>query len=111
MRSVVLSVLLLAFARDAYACSCSFAKTLAANMRIHDAVFTATIVSKRAVLFQLRQPAEAGIEATAQVGRVWKGKLPATVHIRTGLGMGDCGVHFERGATYLVFAGEHKGRY
>jgi hypothetical protein len=110
MRRAVLVVAFLLQTRALLACSCGFSFTLTGEVAASDGVFTATILSKR-VGVTGPSSGNAWIDATAQVGRVWKGNPPAIVRISTGLGGGDCGIHLDRGATYLVFARGDDGGY
>ena len=103
MKFVVI-VLLMMNARPLLACTCRTLRTVEGQTRISDAVFTATIVAKRVEVRRWVGGYEADIVTRAQVARVWKGDPPPTVRISTGIGGGDCGIHLDRGETYLVFA-------
>ena len=89
------------------ACSCGGPVDFARSMASADAVFTATIVAKWIVVYN----EDANVLATARAGRVLKGNPPATVRIRTGIGGGDCGIHLDRGATYIIFGYRDDGGY
>lgn len=39
-----------------------------------------------------------------EIHEVFKGPASATVRVVTGLGQGDCGINFQRGGRYLVYA-------
>jgi hypothetical protein len=43
-------------------------------------------------------------EYTLLINSVFKGDVPKTIIIRTGLGGGDCGFLFEAGESYLIYA-------
>jgi hypothetical protein len=47
---------------------------------------------------------EYGLLVTLQAHRVWKGRAEGRVTLTTGFGQGDCGVSFQEGMTYLVYA-------
>ena len=49
-------------------------------------------------------PAGSHREVTVTVVRAYRGNLPNTVTVLTGLGTGDCGFDFETGKSYLIFA-------
>jgi hypothetical protein len=49
-----------------------------------------------------------GFEYSFAVDRMWRGTPARTTSVLTGRGGGDCGVPFERGETYLVYAHCHK---
>ena len=83
---------------DSYACKCrqlSFSEELAQA----DQVFTGTVINKTTTdrvyyLFKISQS--------------YKGNATDTLTIQTGLGGGDCGVQFEPGETYLVYANQQQ---
>ena len=100
---VALLIVLAFTTRAILACSCAGLRDVASQVKQTGAVFAATIISKHLVVRSESWGPEFGVDATARVGRVWKGDPPATVRIRTGLGGGDCGVHLDLGATYVIF--------
>lgn len=101
MRRAMLIVLIALCARGARGCMCSPSE-FSREVRMTDAIFTATIVSKRVTVDHERRD-EAVLLATARAGRVWKGNPTPLVRIRTGIGGGDCGTELALGETYVVF--------
>jgi hypothetical protein len=51
-----------------------------------------------------QQPERWPVQVTLRVTRRWKGPVADTLVIRTGEGGGDCGIRFQVGAEYLVYA-------
>ncbi|QIN84165.1 hypothetical protein GBA63_17060 [Rubrobacter tropicus] len=96
-------------ARPAYACSCALSESTEEAFRSSDAVFAGEVVKigelpmEREGTTTLMMPYLAPV--TFDVKGAWKGVAddPVVVH---GQGPGaSCGLDFERGETYLVFAG------
>jgi hypothetical protein len=118
---LILSVflgLLLGFApRPAYACSCAggtgpVPDQVRAELQSSSMVFSGRVVgiedrqSGVSVLGFLFGGATYGRAVTFEVAAVWKGTPRSRVVVHTGWGGGDCGVGFQVGESYLVYAGE-----
>ena len=84
----------------AFACTCIQItdQTPPTKERIaeYDAVFLGTVLE--------RQADQNGPVYTFQVTTSWKGVDKSQFTIQTGSGSGDCGVQFDKGKTYLVYA-------
>ncbi len=111
----ILLALLLGFslvavdARPAFACSCAERRSTEEAHRSSDAVFSGEVVEIGKLPMEQEGPTDPGLPLLAPVTfdakESWKGVAedPAVVH---GQGPGpSCGLDFERGETYLVFAG------
>ena len=92
---------------EAFACSCpDFAENTLANrvnaaLKQADAVFTGEVitVSEKPGPYPYRH-----LEVEVSLTSVWKGDLTRTLTISTGRNGAACGVSFEKGETYLVYA-------
>ena len=74
------------------------------DLRTADAVFVGKVTS---VLDTLRRSGSFDYHARRAIfapQAVWKGPTSGSVTILTGMGWGDCGIHFTVGERYLVFA-------
>lgn len=106
---------------ELHACSCIGESTVKQEIKSSDAVFAGKIISKELVeivdsmLFKLYGSDSSAINRESYTSRLakyelvitssYKGKISSdTVEIYTGLGGGDCGVRFEIGKAYLVYA-------
>jgi hypothetical protein len=67
-------------------------------------MFLQTLVGKEPD-FEMNQYARTqGFEFEFAVDQMWRGTPARTASVLTGRGGGDCGVPFERGKSYLVYA-------
>lgn len=83
---------------NSYACKCrqlSFSEELAQS----DQVFTGTVINKTT---------NDRVYYLFKVTKSYKGNASDTLTIQTGLGGGDCGVQFEQGQAYLVYANQQQ---
>jgi len=87
---------------EAYACSCIPAPPVEDRLAGADAVFHGTVLRGGGVgsgcggLLQRKFRFE--------VHTVWKGDIGDRVTVKTGMGGGDCGMGFEKGEEYVIFA-------
>ncbi len=100
--------LVAAGARPAYACSCAGSST-EEQFRRSDAVFAGEVVEVGKFPMEQAGPMDPGMPYLAPVSfdvkAAWKGVAGDSVVVH-GQGPGpSCGLDFERGETYLVFAG------
>ena len=96
-------------AGGAHACSCAEGRSTEEALRSSDAVFSGEVVEIGKLPMEQEGATDPGLPllapVTFDVKESWKGveEDPAVVH---GQGPGpSCGLDFERGETYLVFAG------
>ncbi len=92
-------------------CSCRYATSpdqqiadVRSDLRTVDAVFVGKVTS---VLDTLRRSGSFDYHARRAIltlQAVWKGPTAGSVTILTGMGLGDCGIHFTVGERDLVFA-------
>lgn len=90
-------------AEDARACSCAGPSTPEEQLQTSDAVFSGEVLDAR------ENPASAppGLHlgpVTFDVGEVWKGVSEEQVVVLGYGGGGDCGIDFQEGERYLVYA-------
>jgi hypothetical protein len=109
----LLLVLLLGFslvvARPAQACSCAGMWDTEEEFLRSDAVFAGEVVEVKELPMEQAGPTDPGMPylapVTFDVKGAWKGVAGDSVVVH-GQGPGpSCGIDFERGETYLVFAG------
>lgn len=96
-------------ARPAYACSCAGTST-EEQFRRSDAVFAGEVVEVGKFPIEQAGPTDSGLPlfgpVTFDVKGAWKGVAGDSVVVH-GQGPGpSCGLDFQRGETYLVFAGK-----
>lgn len=99
---IATALLGLSQAKDAYACSCVPPPPVATAVGESSAVFAGTIVA-------LTPPSLPTSEmvATFSVERVWKGPTNQTeIEIRTPASSAACGLSFEPGGKWLIYANE-----
>ena len=92
-------------------CSCRYATSpdqqiadVRSELKTADAVFVGKVTS---VLDTLRRSGSFDYHARRAIfalQAVWKGPTSGGVTVLTGMGWGDCGIHFAVGERYLVFA-------
>lgn len=99
--AVCTAILLRATAPAAPVCDCAGPMTDSAAVRHNHVVFVGRVTGSRLVAdadgFRRRV-------YTFTATRWRKGTPRRAVQVETGLGGGDCGVHFQRGRTYTVYA-------
>ncbi len=90
-----------------YACSCAEPQPVSVQFEHSDAVFVGEVLEvqeKRTLNGRITKA------ALFEVDRIWKGGTQSQVIIHTGSGGGDCGIYFEQGQDYLVYA-RHSNMY
>ena len=97
------------YAGEAHACSCAGTGSTEEALRRSTAVFSGEVVEVEGPSMEQVEPTDLGMPllgpVTFDVKAAWKGVSGASVVVR-GQGPGaSCGLDFERGETYLVFAG------
>lgn len=85
----------------AQACSCIIPGTPQEELEASSAVFAGKVLSKTGAGY--------GYRVTFEVSEAWKGVEYSEVDVETGFGGGDCGVNFEIGKSYLVYADASEG--
>jgi len=96
-------------ARSAYACSCAGVPSAEEGLRNSDAVFWGEVTNVEGQDLSPDNSLDLGPVAflgpvTFEVKEYWKGDVPESVVVR-GQGAGaSCGLNFEQGKSYLVFA-------
>jgi hypothetical protein len=87
--------------REAYACSCARPGT-ETPARAADAIFTGVVVASESV----RKPKPGRTDFRFAVSRVYKGTVYADQVVASPQGTDGCGVQFEVGSTWVIFAEE-----
>jgi hypothetical protein len=83
----------------AAACSCTSIPTFEEAVQESDAIFLGPVLEVRSA-----PEAWEAVWAVLHVEGWWKGAPPETVEVLTGANEGVCGVRFEPGVRYLVYA-------
>jgi hypothetical protein len=111
-------------AHFAFGCSCGGPRPVAESYAGADLIFTGTVTDQtdrwnflrrgwyflqtlvgREPDFEMNQYARMrGFEYEFTVDKMWRGVPARTSSVLTGRGAGDCGVRFEVGKSYLVYA-------
>lgn len=86
---------------DVYACSCAQPQTVKDQFSRSEAVFSGKVLE---VKEQKNVNGSMTKAALFDVSRIWKGGTESQIIIHTGSGGGDCGINFEKGKEYLVYA-------
>ena len=97
-------------ARPAYACSCAGMWDTDEEFQRSDAVFIGEVVEVGELPVEQAGPTDPGMPylapVTFDVEGAWKGVAGDSVIVHGQGPAPSCGLNFERGETYLVFAGE-----
>lgn len=113
--------LFLALSSGIYACSCTGISTVKGSLKYSDAVVTGKVISKELITLVDSSAIKANriksanlhgypyeitvVKYEMTVTIIYKGKITAdTIEIYTGKGGGDCGIRFETGKEYIVYA-------
>ena len=94
MKSAFLIVTIILLAHTANACRCAIV-SLTDEVAGADQIFVGTVFNKRT---------SDKVYYHFTVSKMFKGAAVDTVVIQTGFGGGDCGMNFEMGKSYLVYA-------
>src|SRR5262245_8792668 len=113
MKALVIAwLIVLGLPGQVEACSC-VASTVAEQIAWSDDVFVGTVLSlkpfHRSVTIQGHRVTLYDVRARLRVERSWKGPHRDVAEVITGSGGGDCGVGFQPGQLFLVFAGPGHG--
>lgn len=96
MKKILLrSIILISGFTNGFACKCAVLD-LESEIDNADLIFQGTPINKEQV--------ESRMIYKFSVDKIWKGDISDTIEIKTGLGGQDCGMIFEIGRTYVVFA-------
>lgn len=95
---LLISIILISGFTNGFACKCAILG-LESEIDNADLIFQGTPINKEQI--------ESRMIYKFSVDKIWKGDKSDTIEIKTGLGGQDCGMIFEIGRTYVVFA--HNG--
>ena len=101
------ALVLRASAPGADMCSCAGVRTDAEALRHNAVVFEGRPIRSRRARRSRGEYTRTVRVYTFQVTRWRKGEPRRFVEVETGLGGGDCGVVFQRGRAYTVYAGRN----
>ncbi|MBD2847835.1 hypothetical protein IDH44_21790 [Paenibacillus sp. IB182496] len=105
--AALLMLTLVAVPRQAQACSCVAPGTPLEEMEAKDAVFSGTVLG---AIVEEPNRADGTISsadpvfATFDVDKVWKGEIEQQAQVNTVRSSASCGVDFEIGTAYIVYA-------
>ena len=100
----------LSLAEPCGTCSCVGPGTPQSAVESATAVFTGTVVSVRETTQSTEHERWPVRVVRFRVDGAWKGVNAPEVTVLTGMGGGDCGLDFDRGLRYLVYAYGGAGR-
>lgn len=100
----------LSFAEPCGTCSCVGPGTPQSALESATAAFTGTVVSVRESTERTEHGRWPVRVVRFRVDGAWKGVNAPEVTVLTGMGGGDCGLDFDRGVRYLVYAYGGAGR-
>lgn len=101
LSSLFLSFMTIFIPSSAYACSCAQPLSVEEELSRSTEVFAGRVLK---VKEQRSMDGSMTKAALFEVIEIWKGGSESQIIIHTGSGGGDCGVHFEEGEEYLVYA-------
>jgi hypothetical protein len=98
---LILSIMTIFIPYSVYACSCAQPQTVEAELSRSKEVFAGRVLEVKEHRSLNGSMTKA---ALFEVNQIWKGGSESQIIIYTGSGGGDCGVRFEEGEEYLVYA-------
>jgi hypothetical protein len=101
LSSLILSIMTIFIPSSVYACSCAQPQSVEAEISRSTEVFAGRVLE---VKEQKNLDGSMTKAALFEVSQIWKGGSESQIIIHTGSGGGDCGVQFEEGEEYLVYA-------
>jgi hypothetical protein len=99
----LLSVFSLPFASSSFACSCLPPGSPFAELEKSDAVFSGKVLGVKTD--------NSTLQAKIRVNEAWKGMDSKEVTVHTSIDSAGCGVNFETGKEYIVYAYQEDGKY
>lgn len=108
MRVLIISAAisaLLSIASQAFACSCVSVENVKEAAARSSAVFIGWVVA-----LELDDGSWSQKKVRFRITTSWKGTDGEYVTVKTGMGKGDCGVEYELGSSYRVFARGDSGK-
>ena len=92
---LLIAIILISGFTNGFACKCSY-QNLKNEIDLADLIFQGIPINKKQV--------DSEMIYQFSVNKIWKGDKSDTIEIKTGQGGQDCGMIFEIGKTYVVFA-------
>ena len=89
------AIVLISGFTNGFACECSY-QNLENEIDLADLIFQGVPIGKKQI--------DSKMNYQFLISKVWKGVKSDTIEIKTGLGGQDCGMIFEIGKAYVVFA-------
>lgn len=94
-QTLLIAIILMSGFTNGFACKCSY-QNLNNEIDSADLIFQGIPIDKKLV--------DSKMIYQFSVDKIWKGDKSDTIEIKTGLGEQDCGMIFEIGKNYVVFA-------
>jgi len=107
---IYILLILLMISVNSYACSCGETESVKKAFKRSEIVFVGTVISSQP--FEVAKEKlgdefieiDNNIEVTFEVSEWFKGTPQTTQTIYTGVGDGDCGIYFQEGQQYIIYA-------
>ncbi|WP_179955481.1 MYXO-CTERM sorting domain-containing protein [Chondromyces crocatus] len=90
---------------DVLACKCVPPPPVATALEQSEAVFAGKVVG----IAKQSSDETVPLVVKLDVSRAWKGKVGSTVEVRTATSSAACGLYFEEGKEWLIYAGSREG--
>jgi hypothetical protein len=103
MITIAAVAMFFAYPTCAYACSCVPPGSPAEELGRSDAVFLGKVVDVKTPSGPITSSADS-TSATLEISTVWKGQVAQTITLTTPGSSASCGVTFEQGKEYVVYA-------
>lgn len=99
----LVSLFSLPFAPTSFACSCLPHGTPSQELEKSDAVFSGEVLNVKTD--------NSTLQAKIRVKEAWKGMDSKEVTVHTSIDSASCGVNFETGKEYIIYAYQEEGKY
>lgn len=101
-RTIIILIVLLGTSTKGYPCRCY-------RMDIENEILSADLIFQGIPID--KKQSDSKMIYKFSVEKVWKGNESDTISIKTGLGGPDCGMVFEMGKSYIVYANNYETTY
>ncbi|MFF2089146.1 hypothetical protein [Paenibacillus sp. NPDC058174] len=97
--------------QEVQACSCAERPDAQQNLKNKAAVFAGTVVftKKKVDLPFVSRSSDSPVQVNFEVSEVWKGHVTSHLTVSTAMSSASCGVEFQDGQQYLVYANARNG--
>ncbi|MDQ6421614.1 hypothetical protein RB620_19490 [Paenibacillus sp. LHD-117] len=90
--------------KSAFACSCAMPASVAEELGRSDAVFDGTVIAGHKPRKWFTESSADPVTWTFEAHEIWKGKVAPTVTVTSAQSGASCGVEFQEGKRYIVYA-------